>query len=397
MQKTILEEAVVLFIVATLVLPTIAVMADINEEKNQLNDRMTNPDVNPAQPAQSLVGPVMFSQVPFNGGSGSIYWESDSRLNSKCYEDYWGLTDSICDIHWWGICKDKYSEECYPYNMEFEIIFYTNDGGEPGAPVCVYYLTPPVVYLGPFHDGSSYDLYYWETELTPCCFLPNGWVSIQSISSDNDCYFHWVISPDGNDNGRRNSQTIGQNFAFQITKAGQCNPSVDIEKYVWDGVNAKWLDADTESEAHNMPIGVGAWFNVVIKNDGNVDLYNIVISDDMQDNFKLESINQVPHTYEYTGSWYYTNWYFPGPLSPGSSMEIRILAIIEGPNCVTARNEGYVYVKMCGQTLHDADYAWVHAYKKSKEFNNPFLNWLNSRLYLFPFLQKLFQHFGLLN
>lgn len=387
--KKILKEAIILLISTIIISPTIIAIAETNEEKIMPIIRKTtiNTVENPTQTSQILQGPVMFSQEPYTPNENHIFYLSDIRLGYRCIDDYWGLTDSPCNLHWWGTCEDGHGGQCYPIDMSFEIIFYDDNAGQPGSPVCVYQFTPMVYEIGKFYDDIT--IYYWEVDLNPCCPLTNGWISIQSISSNGNCYFYWAGSPDGNWNAMQNQNAINDNLAFQITKEGQCNPSIDVEKYVWDGVNAKWVDADTESTAHRMPIGGGAFFNVVITNNGNVDLYNIVIIDDMLDNIAFISSSPEPGIYEYSYPFYYMQWYYPGPLTPGSSIEIHIEASIEGPDGVNTFNSAFADATSCGYRIDDSDMSWIHAYERSRVIKSPFLEFLKNHPHLFPIIRQI--------
>ncbi len=66
---------------------------------------------------------------------------------------------------------------------------------------------------------------YWETMLDPCCdLIPNGWVSIQSLSSTNQCWFLWSGSLDGDlyayQEGSATPDLVND-LAFQLTAEGE--------------------------------------------------------------------------------------------------------------------------------------------------------------------------------
>ncbi len=110
------------------------------------------------------------------------------------YEDFSGVTGQICDIHWWGLSLVNFGSwvECTDSNPQFEIKFYQDNGGQPGAEVCAYIVTPVITDTGLSYAG--YPLLSFDVPaLTPCCTLASGWVSIQGLG-DADCWFLWMSS-----------------------------------------------------------------------------------------------------------------------------------------------------------------------------------------------------------
>ncbi|MBU0718269.1 MAG: hypothetical protein KJ749_08480, partial [Planctomycetes bacterium] len=104
------------------------------------------------------------------------------------YESFWGLEGIICDLHWkginaffdgaWGPCADP-----MPVDSFFDITFYENTGGVPGAVVCSYAdVHPSKVDTGDLFAG--YPIYRFEIDLPTCCMLLDGWVSIVGDTSD---------------------------------------------------------------------------------------------------------------------------------------------------------------------------------------------------------------------
>ncbi|MBN1755331.1 right-handed parallel beta-helix repeat-containing protein, partial [bacterium] len=108
------------------------------------------------------------------------------------YENFSGLTDPICNIHFWGLTAWHDGLDwnpCTENPIPFSIKFYTDAAGYPGTEVCSYSMTLTGVDTDSLYD--TYPLYYYSATLTPCCNLSNGWVSIQGggISS---CWFLWM-------------------------------------------------------------------------------------------------------------------------------------------------------------------------------------------------------------
>ena len=85
---------------------------------------------------------------------------------------------------------------------------------------------------------------------------------------------------------------------FQLTN---CEASIDVEKYVLDQKNQEWIDADEESTAIDLPICTDAKFKIVIHNDGNTNLYDIIVKDKMHESLKFITGEPLPD------QWYYAS------------------------------------------------------------------------------------------
>jgi len=162
-------------------------------------------------------GGILFEQPPYDPWDQG--WASDKNVvgGVLCIEDFWGLTGNICDIHWWGVSLGYPSlYDCDPTGMEFEIIFYQDSGGAPGAPVATFSnIIPTVTYL--YTSGNS--VYRFDVaDLGTRVGLTKGWVSIQSTSSPNGCSLWWLNSPTGNNNLIQSGTSYSDNLAFALTE-----------------------------------------------------------------------------------------------------------------------------------------------------------------------------------
>jgi hypothetical protein len=392
--KNILKGAVVLLIVITLFLSTIVTAETIKGIiENQIdisNIKTTNAyqfDLN----IEPVFGPVIFSQPPSEEDDPFEFYISASNMENICADDFWKLKEEICDIHWWGLSlfwDGAGWEECDPTGTAFQIIFYELEA-QPETISCTYIVEPTPIPTGKFYNG--FEMYYWETNLDPCCNLTNGWVSIQSIKSPGGCSFLWANSQTGNMNALQDDGTgwekLDDNLAFELT-CKECNPGIDVEKYVWDPINQEWIDADTESSALDLPICEDTEFKIVILNNGDYPLINIIVWDKMHDSLKYISGDPEPDKKFFEKPFWYIEWDFPGPLNPKETIEVYITAHVEGPECSYDFN--YVFVKGYGcVNVYDEDFAYVHAYKKSKNLNMSFLQVLQSYPKLFPIIRKL--------
>jgi hypothetical protein len=397
--KKLLKGAVVLLITLALFLST-SVSAETVKNTQVEKAYIKTTNANPSDPVITPVfGPVIFSQKPYEPEEDWGFYTSTASAGYICADDFWEITEPICDIHWWGLSLFYTGSgwlNCDPTGMIFEIIFYDMSG----APVCVYQVQPPAVGTGKYYSASNFEMYYWETDLDPCCQIDNGWVSIQCIQSPNECYFLWAGSPEGNFNGQQNWVPIDpeDNLAFELTAGGEpCEPGIDVEKYVL-GLDGKWVDADTEDTALDLPICHDGQFKIVIKNTGDCALINIVVKDIMHESLKYTGADPEPDSVTHTEPEWVMEWMLPGPLAAGDSIIIFVNFHVEGPECSVDYNHVLVegFCEECpGIVVNDEDWCWVHAYKKSKDLNMPFLQFLQSYPNLFPILQKLLKTLGL--
>jgi hypothetical protein len=391
--KKILKEVVVLLIVVTLFFSTVAI-ADTKEEQIQISKAgiKTNNSITSVTIVKPTVGPVIFTQTPTSPDADWNAYTSDFNMDYLCLDDFWELTEPICDIHWWGFSLrfiEGWWYPCDPTGIQFEIVFYN----ENGNPVCTYApVIPTPVSTGQYYN--DYELFYWEYDLDPCCELSNGWVSIQSIYSPNDCAFLWMNSPDGNNNAQQNGGYLNDNLAFELTSA-TCNPSIDVEKEVLDSKTGKWVDADTQSTALDAPICSNVQFRIRVTNTGNCPLA-VGVDDKMHDSLKYISADPEPEEVTYDPPFYYIIWIWPTWVMPGETITITVTAHVEGPECSYDYNYAYALgTTESGEEVEDEDYAYVHAYEKAREFNRPLLNILNNHPNLFPLLQLFLQKIGL--
>jgi hypothetical protein len=167
-------------------------------------------------------GDILFEQPPDTPMSfGAAV--SDAGWGVLCLDDSWDVTSDIGDIHWYGFSMDREEEDvpCNVTGMEFEIIFYQDSSGSPGAPVATFSNVTPAITVyddyGPF-SGSGY--HFEVADLGTPVSLTKGWVSIQSTYSPHDCLFLWLTSSTGNNNGRQLPDGMeGENLAFALSAA----------------------------------------------------------------------------------------------------------------------------------------------------------------------------------
>jgi hypothetical protein len=204
----------------------------------------------PVAPGFSLPGggDILFEQPPYApddpGWGGYI---SDTGWGYLCLEDFWGLTGDIGDIHWYGFSLDSDFYDCDPTGMEFEIVFYQDSSGSPGAPVAMFSnVTATITYYDTY---GGFSVYLFEVaDLGMPVSLTDGWVSIQSTSSPNGCAFLWLTSPTGNANAMQGYtgeefSPIYCNFAFALTGVPEPIVGVGGEAYPVNRISvlAPWI------------------------------------------------------------------------------------------------------------------------------------------------------------
>jgi len=143
-------------------------------------------------------------------GSGTVYLIQD---------DFWGLTDKIGDVAWWGlplIYNSGWSEGSP--DMLFDIIFYEDNAGAPGAVVASFIgLDPDFEDTGLDYIGFSQ--FKWSVTLPEAVEMTAGWISIQSELPADLCNLMWATGPDGNNNNIQNGVVQGLNSAYDLGKA----------------------------------------------------------------------------------------------------------------------------------------------------------------------------------
>lgn len=175
-------------------------------------------------------GEVIFHQRYYEPSESWSFYTTASSAGYLCQEDFWDLTASIGDVHWWGLTL-IYSGGWYPGNpngMKFEIKFY-EPGTTPGPVVETFSdLEPVAVNTGLTYAG--FPMYYWEVELPNSVDLPDGWLSIQSTYAPDNSWLLWAGSPEGNFNALQNGASLYDNLAFNLTAGGAGPVAIKVWK-----------------------------------------------------------------------------------------------------------------------------------------------------------------------
>jgi subtilisin family serine protease len=152
------------------------------------------------EPGLDCPSDTIFGQPVHGPNDGWIALTSDAVVSPPylVYENFSGLDSEICDVHWWGLnaFNDGYEwSPCEKTVDTFEIKFYEDAAGSPGAEVCTYTVTPSKADTGLYYL-DVFPLYEYHIDLEECCYLPSGWVSIQG-TGDPNCWFMWMSSGTG--------------------------------------------------------------------------------------------------------------------------------------------------------------------------------------------------------
>ncbi len=206
---------------------------------------------------------------------GAYYADDGSSPAQTMFDNFAGVTDPICDLHWWGFdLVDVGPErvECDEDPPLFEIKFYRNaaSGVGPGEEVCSYRLPVARTALGvPYLDHM---LNYYGVDLPSCCVLESGWVSIQG-TGEPECWFFWLSSQSGDGVscakvGETVNCTIPNDLGFCLTgvtgpPGGCCLPSGRCEiigHSTCESMGGTYLGAGTDCDPNccMQPVSTGA-------------------------------------------------------------------------------------------------------------------------------------------
>ncbi|MBN2445957.1 MAG: thrombospondin type 3 repeat-containing protein, partial [Phycisphaerae bacterium] len=118
--------------------------------------------------------------------------EVGSATQNRIVYDNFTAGDSVCGLIWWGFMATQGGEGLVNCDdtATFNIAFYEDDDGRPGAALCTYTVDAMVYEYDIYYDDLEL-LAFLVTDLSPCCAVSEGWVSIQG-AGDPDCMFVWI-------------------------------------------------------------------------------------------------------------------------------------------------------------------------------------------------------------
>ena len=155
----------------------------------------------PGCPPDEPPGYLLFAQNVSGPTEWATAYTCTSLYNYYAYENF-AVSGPICDIHFFGLELEWQGTAwagCDDPDITFDIIFYPDVGGMPDLvnPACSYQDVPPTVrttHTDALYNGNP--LHGYEFNLSPCCVLYSGWVSVYDTNG-NTCVFLWMDSPEG--------------------------------------------------------------------------------------------------------------------------------------------------------------------------------------------------------
>jgi len=191
----------------------------------------------PYQPVGQLGS--LYLQTPVGPDGSWTFTTSDVLLGYLVQDNFHDVTATIEDLHWWGVplIYNAGWSQGYPEDLEFEVIFYEDDAGAPGAVVATYSNLFPTYTFYTTYAGL-YDAYYWEIDGLDVD-LAAGWLSIQSTSSPTSTSFLWSNSediPPGDGHSLQDGGALLYDEAFELTGGVPTIPDLDC-----DGT-LSWID-----------------------------------------------------------------------------------------------------------------------------------------------------------
>jgi hypothetical protein len=405
--KKFFKGAVVLLLATLMIFSSVAI-ADTKVKNSNLEMYNTQ-----SGGAQGSRGPVVWDNHMNYDGLITAQIDSAVPFSSEVADDFhFEEPTEVHDVHWVGAYWNgaDYNLVHWPW----EIKFYDDDGTgtKPGNLIGVFYF--PVgsyteILLEDTGDPATGIFYELSVDLEPSItFNPCNkyWVSFQAIgdySPQSGVGYHF--DPIKLHEGVLRSTYFGfpdwtdlsivvpsddKDLCFQLTGPEYVNPSIDVEKYVWDPKNQEWVDADDIASAVSIAIGKDVTFKIVIHNNGDCPLIDILVQDKMHDSLEFLATDPVADDVYYLEPYWYMTWFFPGPLDPCNIIEIYVTARVLGPD--GSNDENYVLVQATspdGQGVVDEDWCWINAKKTPISTDMPFFTWLQSHPKMFPILRQL--------
>ncbi|MCB9367337.1 MAG: hypothetical protein H6508_09170 [Calditrichaeota bacterium] len=193
---------------------------------------------------------IAMDQVGIYGTVGVISDINTNGLGTYRKWERFTVTDSICKVEWWSIHLG-FSGGFIPCDNEdpmgFRVRIYPDSAGRPSSVATCDYTTSLFRTATGFQWNITgvglTNVYYYSFDLPTCCFLANGWISIESNSiATPNCLHYWNVG-DGTDNNQHWAQTNtnplasgAQDLAFCLaTNPPPCNPVTDLTIYLAPG------------------------------------------------------------------------------------------------------------------------------------------------------------------
>jgi hypothetical protein len=197
---------------------------------------------------------VLYGANPTLSTEGWNFLTSDTEpapAGYTVFENFAGIFGTIEEIKFWGI--DAFNGgswvECDAATEDFVIGFYPDNGGLPGPDVALYNVTVTPTATGGNFSGFVQKEYV--ATLNPPLTLSAGWISIQAVTSGDNCWFLWQNSVLGNDaNGL---QFDGTNYNATLTDLAICMMGTYVAP--WLGTDVNYIEVPSGGQA-NVNVGM---------------------------------------------------------------------------------------------------------------------------------------------
>jgi hypothetical protein len=154
-----------------------------------------------------------------------IYVTSDHNIDIYAADDFGIIDEPIKTIEWWGgeLFNDGVGwGSCNKTILDFEITFYTNNGGLPGSIIhqesvtAIKYPSPIYVFGNPaFGFVNKY-----RANLASEVLVTEGWISIVAEDAGEDCWFLWADA---------GATTYGSSYAQDVGTGFETDPESDFD------------------------------------------------------------------------------------------------------------------------------------------------------------------------
>ena len=136
-------------------------------------------------------------------------WSSEMDL-LRAHDNFSGISGPIVGMVWWG-GGTVAGEECVRNPDTFEVSFYLDSGGQPGAQVASQAFAPTAVVTD--LDAGFGALRRYEVTFATPVNLSSGWVSVYGTGFSG-CFFYWANGTGGNGFARVGGGIVNVDFAF---------------------------------------------------------------------------------------------------------------------------------------------------------------------------------------
>ncbi len=169
------------------------------------------------KPSASTYYP-MFSQRPYLPNENWSFYTSSSKFEVLCYDDFYDMEGTASEVQFYGLSLVYPWSNCDPTGILWEFKIYEY-GTSPGVVIWEESDVELERWINTGQYYSGFEMLRWEFGFFNA---DEGWISIQSTYSPNNCNFLWAGSPEGNFNALQNGKPLNDNLAFNCTTECCC-------------------------------------------------------------------------------------------------------------------------------------------------------------------------------